>query len=113
MRRPSGEKSFSRQLSEGSSGPPSLPKPKKLTRKWSNSGLGDTEEKERVEEPLYDSVPTEEPEDEYDNHLLYGTGGNKRQGNGATDTVRYDLDTLYMSVEGCIFFLNDQSIGMW
>ena len=93
VRRPSGEKSFTRQLSEGSSGPPSLPKPKKLVRKWSNSALADeTGDKEEVEEPLYDTVPSEEPEDEYDNHLLYGTGtgANKKPVNGVTDTVRYD-----------------------
>ena len=100
MRRPSGEKSFSRQLSEGSSGPPSLPKPKKLTRKWSNQSetsvraLDQSEASVRTldqsEEPLYDSVPNEEPEDEYDNHLLYGTGAgaSKRPGTEATDTVR-------------------------
>ena len=25
-------------------------------------------------QPLYDAVCNDEPEDEYDNHLLYGTG---------------------------------------
>ena len=88
VRRPSGEKkSISRNPSDGSIAPPSLPKPKKLTKgltkKWPNTKqLNDTADKV-VEEPLYDTVANDEPEDDYDNHLLYTT--NKIH----TDTVRY------------------------
>ena len=75
VRKPSAEKSVSRQLSSDSSGPPSLPKPKKLAKKWPNTQL--TEKKlnndKLVEEPLYDTVANDEPEDDYDNHLLYGS----------------------------------------
>ena len=76
VRRPSGERP--------GPAPPALPKPRKLGRKWSASeqegggGAG--------AEPLYDTVAAEEPEDEYDNHLLYGATqpGTKAAGEAAS-----------------------------
>ena len=84
VRRPSGDKGLSRAASDASV-PPSLPKPKKLIKKWPNTQLTDNTENESVkEEPLYDTVANDEPEDDYDNHLLYITNKNKKP----TDTVR-------------------------
>jgi len=82
VRRPSGDKSIVRQLSNDSL-PPALPRPKKMTKKWGNEEAKD----KLIEEPLYDTVANEEPEDDYDNHLLYTTNltDTVRSGNSSTD----------------------------
>ena len=82
VRRPSGDKSIVRQLSNDSL-PPALPRPKKINKKWANEEAKD----KLIEEPLYDTVANDEPEDDYDNHLLYTTNPTDtvRSGNSSTD----------------------------
>ena len=66
-RRVSGETRLDRLVRKPSGDPPApaLPKPMKKPKAKPRSLSR--------EEPLYDTVANEEPEDEYDNHLLYGT----------------------------------------
>ena len=86
VRRPSDRSSPNRH-SEALPAPP-LPKPMKKPLAKPRTTLPSTTAEE---EPLYDTVANEEPEDEYDNHLLYGTnsttksGGSGASSSGATD----------------------------
>ena len=66
VRRPSAEKAVASLA-------PALPKPRRLNKGWqTQQGQALTNgDKERSEEPLYDTVANEEAEDDYDNHLLY------------------------------------------
>ena len=45
---------------------------------------------ELAEEPLYDTVANEEPEDEYDNHLLYGTNSTTKSGGSSSADLGFD-----------------------
>ena len=63
VRRPSAEKA-------PTSLAPSLPLPRKLNKTWQGQSLTNGN-KEKSEEPLYDTVANDEAEDDYDNHLLY------------------------------------------
>ncbi len=89
VRRPSGsaERGSSRH-SEGLPAPvPPKPakKPKAKPRTIGHPQL----HQQQQEEPLYDTVANDEPEDEYDNHLLYGTSSSTQSGGGRgkADTI--------------------------
>ncbi len=71
VRRPSGDRPA-----------PALPKPNKKPVAKPRTFY---HEHQQVEEPLYDTVANDEPEDEYDNHLLYTSRGSG--GRGKTDTI--------------------------
>ena len=75
VRRTSGERPNSRQAeSLPLAPPPAIPaaskKPVAVPRRSFS-----TKESTSLDEPLYDTVANDEPEDEYDNHLLYGSKG--------------------------------------
>ena len=94
VRRPSGERS-SPVMGRHSEAlpvpppPPPLPNPRpvKKPRAKPRSHVG---EKELTEEPLYDTVANEEPEDEYDNHLLYGTNSTTKSGGSSSADLGFD-----------------------
>ncbi len=79
VRRPSGERNNNGRYAEGLPAP-ALPKPLKKPKAKPRQFSKDTNSS--IEEPLYDTVAPDEIEDEYDNHLLYGTSSTNK-----TDTI--------------------------
>ncbi len=88
VRRPSGGGGGDRH-SDGVSGPPPpvLPKlgkkPMAKPRTIGHPQLQHPHHQHHHEEPLYDTVANDDPEDEYDNHLLVGGVGNRHK----SDTI--------------------------
>jgi hypothetical protein len=85
VRRPSVERSSPNRHSEALPVPP-VPKPLKKPRAKPRSTVGSVTE----DEPLYDTVANEEPEDEYDNHLLYGTNSTTKSGGSSSADLGFD-----------------------
>ncbi|TRY69534.1 hypothetical protein TCAL_12885 [Tigriopus californicus] len=75
VRRPSGGSSSAKVLPSAASVAANLKRPVKKPRAKPRTlrEVGPKDEPNQKEEPLYDTVANDEPEDEYDNHLLYGT----------------------------------------
>ena len=93
VRRPSGERSSPGppgRHSEALPVPPPVPKPMKKPRAKPRSQVGASVGEELSEEPLYDTVANEEPEDEYDNHLLYGTNSTTKSGGSSSADLGFD-----------------------
>lgn len=111
VRRPSGDKSSSNPGGRYSEGlpVPQLPKPMKKPRakprsfnsiSSSSSAMPESSEDLAVhEEPLYDTVANDEPEDEYDNHLLYGTSSSAAS-SSANASAKNKTDTISSSGGG-------------
>ena len=95
VRRPSGERASPGRHSEALPAPPQPPPPlpvprlAKKPRAKPRSRVGSAGE-ELAEEPLYDTVANEEPEDEYDNHLLYGTNSTTKSGGSSSADLGFD-----------------------
>ena len=96
VRRPSGERSSPGppgRHAEALPVPPPVPKPMKKPRAKPRSQAGPAGAsvgEELSEEPLYDTVANEEPEDEYDNHLLYGTNSTTKSGGSSSADLGFD-----------------------